>query len=134
VFGLPNQSNINVGLALPLFNERAHFTLGGTFDVPLQQSNDIQTSLRLFPDVSLELLLNKSGSIKATFFYKQNVDFLTGNPAAGTGLAPRRYGASISYGKEFDNLGELFGKKAPRRTRPQSDTTQQQDLDSIGTK
>lgn len=113
MFGLPNQSNINVGLGLPLFNERARITLGGTFDVPLQ--DDIQTSLRLFPDVSLELLLNKTGSIKATFFYKQNVDFLTGTNTPGTGLVPRRYGTSISYGREFDNLRELFKRKTVRK-------------------
>jgi len=110
IFGLPNQSNINASLALPLFNERAHITVGGTFDVPLQ--NDVQTSLRLFPDVQLELLLNKTGSIKATFFYKQNIDFLTGT--TGTGLVPKRYGASISYGREFDNLKDLFRKNTRR--------------------
>jgi hypothetical protein len=117
VFGLPNQSNINVGLGLPLFNDRAHITLGGTFDVPL---NDFQTSLRLFPDVTLELILNKTGSIKATFFYKQNIDYLTTN-APGT-IIPRRYGASISYGRDFDNLGELFRKNSSKKNK--RDTTQ----------
>lgn len=128
IFGLPNQSNINVGLALPLFNERAHITLGGTFDVPLQ--DNYQTSLRLFPDVSLELLLNKSGSIKATFFYKQNLDFLTGT-APGS-IVPRRYGTSISYGREFDNLGELFGKKSkkPVVLKNPPDSTRKQVQDS----
>lgn len=129
VFGLPNQSNINVGLALPLFNERAHITLGGTFDVPLQggTNTDYQTTLRLFPDVSLELLLNKSGSIKATFFYKQNLDFLIGT-APGS-----RYGSRISYGREFDNLGELFGKKKPKPVKVQTDTIQKSSTDSVGT-
>lgn len=133
VFGLPNQSNINASLALPLFNERAHITLGGTFDVPLAQTE--QTTLRLLPDVSLELMLNKTGSIRATFFYKQSVDFLTGTPSAGTGLAPRRYGASISYGREFDNLGDLFGKNPKKLKRSQTDTTQKAVTDSttIGT-
>lgn len=106
VFALPNQTNIGLSLGLPLFNERARITLGGTFDVPLNA--DVQTSLRLFPDVSLELLLNKSGSIKAIFFYKQNVDFLTGRTPGS--IVPKRYGASISYGKEFDTLAELFRK------------------------
>ena len=129
VFGLPNQSNINVGLALPLFNERAQITLGGTFDVPLQ--DNYQTSLRLFPDVSLDLLLNKSGSIKATFFYKQNVDFLTGNTPGS--IVPRRYGASVSYGREFDNLGELFGKKGPKIAKAQADSTQKLPVDSTNT-
>jgi hypothetical protein len=129
IFGLPNQSNINASLALPLFNERAHITLGGTFDVPLQA--DQQTTLRLFPDVSLELMLNKTGSIRATFFYKQNVDFFTGTTSAGTGLIPRRYGTSISYGREFDNLAELFGKKKPKKIKSnQADTIQKPITDS----
>jgi hypothetical protein len=118
IFGLPNQSNINVGLALPLFNERAHITLGGTFDVPLQSQADYQTTLRLLPDVSLDLMLNKTGSIKATFFYKQSVDFLTGATSTGAGLVPKRYGTSISYGREFDNLGELFRKNSKNKKVP----------------
>jgi hypothetical protein len=128
IFGLPNQSNINVGLALPLFNERANISLGGTFDVPLQ--DNYQTSLRLFPDVTLELLLNKSGSIKATFFYKQNLDFLTGT-APGS-IVPRRYGTSISYGREFDNLGELFGKKKPKPLKVRDTLTTSTDSTATG--
>jgi hypothetical protein len=107
-----------VGLALPLFNERAHITLGGTFDVPLQSQADYQTTLRLLPDVSLDLMLNKTGSIKATFFYKQSVDFLTGATSTGAGLVPKRYGTSISYGREFDNLGELFRKNSKNKKVP----------------
>jgi hypothetical protein len=116
---LPNQSNINVGLALPLFNERAHISLGGTFDVPLQLQDNLQTSLQLFPDVSLELLLNKSGSIKATFFYKRDINFFMGNTP--NSIIPR-YGASISYGREFDNLGELFKKNSNKKNK--KDTSQ----------
>jgi len=130
IFGLPNQSNINASLALPLFNERAHITLGGTFDVPLQEQAGYQTTLRLLPDVSLELMLNKTGSIRATFFYKQSVDFLTGTPSTGTGLVPRRYGTSISYGREFDNLRELFGKNPKKVRRNQTDTIQKPVTDS----
>jgi hypothetical protein len=130
IFGLPNQSNINASLALPLFNERAHITLGGTFDVPLQA--DQQTTLRLFPDVSLELMLNKTGSIRATFFYKQNLDFLTATTPTAAGL-PKRYGTSISYGREFDNLGELFGKKTKKPKRNPTDTIQKPFTDSTTT-
>lgn len=130
IFGLPNQSNINASLAMPLFNERAHITLGGTFAVPLQA--DQQTTLRLLPDVSLELMLNKTGSIRATFFYKQNIDFLTGTTSAGTGLVPKRYGTSISYGREFDNLRELFSKNSKKPKRNQTDTIQKPAVDSMG--
>jgi len=96
--------------------------------VPLQA--DYQTTLRLFPDVSLELLLNKTGSIKATFFYKQSVDYMSATSSPGAGIAPKRYGASISYGREFDRIGELFGKKQPRPIKITGDSTQKPAVDS----
>ena len=48
--------------------------------------------------------------MRANVFYRQNVDFLAG-PTPGS-IIPRRYGASIGYGKEFDGFGDLLeGKK-----------------------
>ncbi len=110
-----NQTDVNVTLGKSFFDGRLNFSVGGTFDVPIQ--NDLQQSIRLFPDVTVELLLNKSGSVRANFFYKTNVDYLT-SAAAGSSnnLQTRRYGASISYGKEFNSFRELlFGTKV--RTR-----------------
>ena len=123
-FRLPNQSNVGLSLAVPLFNDRAHITVGGTVDVPLQ--NDIDQTVRLFPDVTVELRVNKSGSVRATFFYRQNVDFLSGNTPGG--IVPRRYGASIGYGRDFNTLTELFGGKRkgdriPVDTLPAADST-----------
>lgn len=126
VFRLPDQSNINLSLGLPLFNDRAHFTIGATVDVPLQDT--YQQTVRLFPDVTLELLVNKSGSVRASFFYRENMDFFVGNTPTGT--IPRRYGASIGYGKEFDTPGELFGKK---KQKPKRDTIPPPVVDSSGT-
>lgn len=121
---IPNQSNVGISFGVPLFNDRAHLTVGGSFDVPI--ASDIQQTIRLFPDVVLELLVNKSGSVKATFFYKQNVDFLSGNTTA-TGLQPRRYGAGIGYGKDFNSIGDLFGKKKSKQKKetvvPPADST-----------
>jgi hypothetical protein len=114
VFRLPNQSNVGLTLGLPLFNERAHFTIGGSFDVGW--NSNIEQNIRLFPDVTLELLINKSGSVRATFFYRQNVDFLSGNTPGG--IIPRRYGASIGYGRDFNTLGELFGGKKKMTLTP----------------
>lgn len=124
IFRLPNQSNVGLSLGLPLFNERAQFTIGGTFDVPL--GSDVQQNFRLFPDVQLELLVNKSGSVKATFFYRQNIDFLSGNTPAS--FIQGRYGASIGYGRDFNSLGELFGGKhkmklKKKETQPAADST-----------
>ncbi len=106
-----NQGDVNVTLGKSLFDGRLNFSVGGTFDVPIQ--NDVQQSIRLFPDVTIELLLNKSGSVRANFFYRENVDFLTaGSGGSGNNPQTRRYGTSLSYGKEFNSFRELlFGKK-----------------------
>ncbi|MFL5740771.1 MAG: hypothetical protein ACJ75B_11175 [Flavisolibacter sp.] len=128
-FQLPNQTNLALSLGLPLFNDRAHFTIGGTFDVPLQSNFD--QTVHLLPDVTLELLVNKTGSLRATFFYRENMDFLTGS--APSGIVPRRYGASIGYGREFDNLEELFNRKKGLKRKIPIDSTQKAPADSTGT-
>jgi hypothetical protein len=74
----------------------------------------VQQTFQILPDVSLQLLLNKTGTMRATFFYRQNVDFLNGFTTSGSPQT-RRYGASVSYNKEFDSFREfLFGRKRAR--------------------
>jgi hypothetical protein len=59
----------------------------------------------------LQILLNKTGSLRATIFYRQNIDFLNGYTTSGSPQT-RRYGANLSYNKEFDSFSEfLFGRK-----------------------
>jgi len=99
---LINQSDVNITVGKSLFEGRVNFSVGGTFDVPIQA--DYEQAVRLFPDVTVELLLNKSGSVRASFFYRENADYLNVATAGQT----RRYGASISYGKEFDSFTDLI--------------------------
>ena len=109
-----NQGDVNVSVGKSLFEDRLLFTVGGTFDVPIQ--SDFQQSIRLFPDVTIELLLNKSGTVRASFFYRENVDYF--NPGSTSGnLQTRRYGASISYGREFDSFGNLLSDDKKKRGR-----------------
>jgi hypothetical protein len=119
-----NQGDVNVTVGKSFFEGRLNFTVGGTFDVPIQ--SDFQQSIRLFPDVTIELLLNKSGSVSATFFYRENVDFLNAAANTASSLQTRRYGASLSYGKEFDSFGQVISgkkKKGPGRQKAAADTT-----------
>lgn len=104
----------NISLGRSFFNNRAIFTVGGTFDLPLQ--NNLQQSIQLLPDVTLEILLNQTGTVRATFFYRQNIDYLYGNPTTGSPTT-KRYGTSLSYNKEFDNIWEfIFGRKNKKPT------------------
>lgn len=120
-----NQGNLNFSVGAPLLNERVKLTFGGTFDVPIE--SDISETVRLFPDVNVEVQLNTSGTVLATFFYTETPDILsTGSETT------RRAGAKLSYRKEFDSLSEvLFGRKkgkprdttVPKATLPPADTT-----------
>lgn len=125
-FRLPTTGNLNINLGVPLFNDRVNVQFGGTLDVPLP--GDIQQSVRIYPDITIEFLINKSGSLRANIFYRQNVDFMAGTTT--TGVIPRRYGASFGYGKEFDNLSDLFGKK---KRKALSDSIRTAPKDTTGT-
>ena len=114
-----NQTDVNVSVGKSIFNDRAIITLGGYLDVPLQSQSVLSQAqtVQLLPDVTLEILLNKKGSVKATFFYRQDIDFFSGLSANNL---ITRYGTSLSYGKEFDKPGEIFKKK--KKAKPQQDT------------
>jgi hypothetical protein len=107
-------SNVNFSIGRSFFNDRFIITAGGGFDAPLQQSN-IQQSIQLLPDVTMEWLINPSGTIRASFFYRQNADYLTNNSSGGPGRSTR-YGGSLNYKKEFNSIGEFFrGKKGKKK-------------------
>ena len=107
-----DQSNFNFTVGIPFFQERFIITLGSTLDVPLQ--SNIQQTVQFLPDVNAQWLINKSGSIRATFFYRQNLDFISvssgGSSAGSAGLVTTRTGANISYRKDFDYLVKKKGK------------------------
>jgi len=115
-------SNVNFSIGRSFFNDRFIITAGGGFDAPLQGSN-IQQSVQLLPDVSMEWLINPSGTLRATFFYRENTDYLITTASGGPGRA-RRYGGSLTYKKEFEKFGDLFRRRKPRPAAPVTDTIQ----------
>ena len=113
-----NQTNFYVNVPISMFKDRFVVTLGSTLDVPLQST--IQQNVQFLPDVTAEWLINQSGTIRASFFYRQNLDYLT---TSTTGAArTKRSGASISYRKEFETLREFFRSRRKKeemmRQRP----------------
>lgn len=113
-----NQGAFNVNVPISLFKDRFVVTLGSSLDVPLQST--IQQNVQFLPDVTAEWLINQSGTVRASFFYRQDLDYLT---TSSTGAARnKRSGASIAYRREFDTPGEFltefFGKKKKRRPLP----------------
>lgn len=108
-----NQSNLNVNVPISLFKDRFIVTLGSTFDVPLQAT--IQQNVQFLPDVTAEWLINTSGTIRASFFYRENLDYLTSTTSSAA--RTKRSGASIAYRKEFDSLGEFLGLKRKKKNK-----------------
>ncbi len=123
-----NQSNLNLSVGVPLFSDRFVLTFGSTFDIPI--TSDIQQSIQFLPDVTAQWLINKSGSVRATFFYRQNLDFIGTTTATGTGLVTTRTGANISYRKEFDQIGKPKGKLKIRSNAVPLDSTSTPVIDS----
>lgn len=103
--GFNPQANLSGALTVPIFKDRFVISLGSSMEVPLQSS--IQQTVQFLPDVTLEWLINKSGSIRANLFYRENLDYLT--TASSSAARLKRTGAGLAYRREFDNLKELFG-------------------------
>jgi hypothetical protein len=84
-------------------------TYEGSYDVPFQAA-ETQIKSDLLTNFTTEFLLNKSGTIRATIFYKENVDFLSGTTSSANSKL-KRFGGSLAYRKEFNKLSDFFGKK-----------------------
>ena len=84
--------------------------------------SDLEQNIRILPDVSVDILLNKSGSVRATFFYTRNTDLLI-DPTQ-SGKPGQRAGTKLSYRREFGSLSEmLFGRKKGQRKGAAKDST-----------
>ncbi|MES1217861.1 MAG: hypothetical protein ABUT20_20310, partial [Bacteroidota bacterium] len=108
-FGL-NQTELGINVPISLFKDRFVVTLGSTFDLPLQST--IQQSVQVLPDVTAEWLINPSGTLRATFFYRENIDYLTTSTSGAA--SDQRVGGGITYRKDFDRLF----KKKPKNNPP----------------
>lgn len=109
-----DRGNFNLSVAKSIFNERLTFTLGSAVDFGLssQQVNASGSTLPFLPDITAEWKITPEGRLLLTFFYRDSYNYL-----AGAGVRQNRSGASISYRKEFDRLGDLWrgGKKKDKK-------------------
>jgi hypothetical protein len=125
-----NTGNVNITVSRALFNDRFIITAGSTLDIPFQSS--LQQKFQFLPDVQAEWLINQTGTIRATFFYRENLDFVTGSTNTAVSSKNRRTGGGLAFRREFDHLGELFRRNRDRKKKeinniitPASTPTQQ---------
>jgi hypothetical protein len=124
-----NTGNVNLTVSRAMLNNRLVITAGSTLDIPLSSSQTtVEQKFQFLPDVTTEWLINEKGTIRATFFYRRNLDFLTGNTSTSTSTITTRIGGGIAYHKEVDHIGDLFrGKKKQKKqnqnTAPAAEST-----------
>ncbi|HEV8272728.1 MAG TPA: hypothetical protein VGQ04_15560, partial [Chitinophagaceae bacterium] len=114
-----DRTNLNLSVGKAIFNNRVILTFEGNYDVPVT-STTTQVSSDLLSNFTTEFLINKSGSIRATIFYRENVDLLTGATSVGKS---RKYGTSLTYRKDFNRLGDIFRRKKKLILPPTADTS-----------
>jgi hypothetical protein len=102
-------SNVNFTIGRAFFNNRFVITAGGGFDAAFQQTTS-QQNFQFLKDVTFEWLINESGSIRVSFFYRENADYL-GYSGSGISGKASRTGGSLSYRKDFNHIGDIFSKK-----------------------
>ncbi len=92
------QANIRGGLRYR-FSENLQLLVGGNLDYnnPVAQ---LYSKGAITPDISLEWLLNKDGSLRVIAFNRTTIDFTTGQR--------NRSGVQIGYSKDVDRLGDIF--------------------------
>ena len=110
-------SNVNFSIGRSFFNNRFTIATGLGMDAPLgqNQTTSLQQSILLLPDVTMEWLVNPSGTVRVSFFYRTNADYLSAGSTA-TAARARRTGGSLSYKREFDRLGDFFKRKRPKKS------------------
>ena len=117
-----DRTNLNFQVGKTIFNNRVVLTFEGNYDVPLASTTtQTQVNSDLLSNFTTEFLINKSGSIRATIFYRENVDLLTGN-ATSVGKS-RKYGTSLTYRKDFNRLGDIFRRKKKLVPVPTADVS-----------
>jgi hypothetical protein len=101
-------SNVNASVSRSLFKNRVMISVGGSVE-GLLQTGTTQQQVGFLKDFTIEILINQSGTFRATIFSRDNVDYLTTN-VSGSGRQ-NRTGIGFSFRREFDHIGDIFKRK-----------------------
>ena len=95
------QANIRSSLKFRI-SKNLQLLVGGNIDYnnPITQ---LYTRGLITPDISLEWLINKDGSLRVVAFNRTSIDFTTGQR--------NRSGVQLTYRQEVDRLGDIFRSK-----------------------
>lgn len=95
------QANVKAGFKI-LLNSRLQILVGGSLDYNNPYAQLARRGL-ITPDISVEWLLNKDGTLRVVGFNRTSTDLNLGQR--------NRSGVSLTYRKEANTIGDLFRKK-----------------------
>lgn len=97
------QANVRAGLKL-LLSKRLFILVGGNLEYNNPATLQLAKRGLLTPDITIEWLLNKDGSLRVVGFNRTSIDLTIGQR--------NRSGVQFSYRKDFNRLSDIFkGKK-----------------------
>ena len=91
------QANIRAGLKI-LLNNRLIVLVGGNLDY--NNPNYVQQKGLLTPDITIEWLINKDGTVRVVGFNKSSIDFSFNQR--------NRSGLQLSYRKDINKISDIF--------------------------
>jgi hypothetical protein len=95
------QANVKAGFKI-LLSSRLQILVGGSLDYNNPYAQLARRGL-ITPDISIEWLLNKEGTLRVVGFNRTSTDLNLGQR--------NRSGVSLTYRKDFNKLSDLFKKK-----------------------
>ena len=93
------QANVRAGLKLSI-SKRLVVLIGGNIDYNNAAAIQLARKGLITPDINIEWLLNKDGSLRVVGFNRTSLDLTVGQR--------NRSGVQLSYRKEFDRLADIF--------------------------
>jgi hypothetical protein len=113
-----DRTNLNLSVGKSLFNERLTFTLGSAVDFGLNTTQiNAARNLPFLPDVTAEWKITPDGKLALTFFYRDSYNFIPNTSSNTTSAKQNRTGASISYRRDFETIGELMDNKQEKKKK-----------------
>ncbi|MEO6584186.1 MAG: translocation/assembly module TamB domain-containing protein, partial [Ferruginibacter sp.] len=93
------QANVRAGLKI-LLTSRVQVLLGGNLEYNNPFASQLANKGLITPDITIEWLLNKDGSLRVIGFNRTSSDYTIGQR--------NRSGIQLSYRKDFDKLSDIF--------------------------
>jgi TamB, inner membrane protein subunit of TAM complex len=99
------RNNTKFEISYSFLKDRLIITFDRDFDFGfLSGDKAYRVNYPVFPNYAVEYLIRSDGKVRATIFRKSDIDF------SSTDRTRTRYGASLSYRREFNRLKDLFRK------------------------